>query len=79
MCIPIYFRIIYVVLYVDDMLLIGKNKEIIMDVKTQMFFEFYWNILVLQILFWACKSKEIRKIGTRVWLEKICSDNIAKV
>jgi hypothetical protein len=27
---------IYVVLYVDDMLLIGNNKEIIKDVKTQL-------------------------------------------
>jgi hypothetical protein len=28
-------RIIYLVLFVDDMLLIGNNKEIIQDVKTQ--------------------------------------------
>jgi hypothetical protein len=28
-------HLIYLVLYVDDMLLIGNNKEIIQDVKTQ--------------------------------------------
>jgi hypothetical protein len=27
-------HLIYLVLYVDDMLLIGNNKEIIQDVKT---------------------------------------------
>jgi hypothetical protein len=29
-------QLIYLVLYVDDMLLIGNNKEIIQDVKTQL-------------------------------------------
>jgi hypothetical protein len=29
-------HLIYLVLYVDDMLLIGNNKEIIQDVKTQL-------------------------------------------
>jgi hypothetical protein len=32
---------IYVVLYVDDMLLIGNNKEIIKDVKAQLSYKFY--------------------------------------
>jgi hypothetical protein len=37
----VYFKLIgdhliYLVLYVDDMLLIGNNKEIIHDVKTQL-------------------------------------------
>ena len=37
----VYFKLIddhliYVVLYVDDMLMIGNNKEIIQDVKTQL-------------------------------------------
>jgi hypothetical protein len=37
----VYFKligdhIIYLVLYVDDMLLIGNNKEIIQNVKTQL-------------------------------------------
>jgi hypothetical protein len=37
----VYFKLvgdhfIYVVLYVDDMLLIGNNKEIIKEVKTQL-------------------------------------------
>jgi hypothetical protein len=37
----VYFKLIgdhliYLVLYVDDMLLIGNNKEIIWDVKTQL-------------------------------------------
>ncbi len=29
-------RVIYLVLYVDDMLLIGNDKEIIQDLKTQL-------------------------------------------
>ena len=33
-------RVIYLVLYVDDMLLIGNDKEIIQDFKTQLFFKF---------------------------------------
>jgi hypothetical protein len=41
----VYFKligdhIIYLVLYVDDMLLIGNNKEIIQDVKTQLSYKF---------------------------------------
>jgi hypothetical protein len=37
----VYFKLIgdhliYLVLYVDDMLLIGNDKEIIQDVKTQL-------------------------------------------
>jgi hypothetical protein len=41
----IYFKLIgdhltYLVLYVDDMLLIGNNKKIIQDVKTQLSFKF---------------------------------------
>ena len=33
-------RVIYLVLYVDDMLLIGNDKEIIQDLKTQLFSKF---------------------------------------
>ena len=33
-------RVIYLVLYVDDMLLIGNDKEIIQDLKTQFFSKF---------------------------------------
>jgi hypothetical protein len=33
-------HIIYLVLYVDDMLLIGNNKEIIQDVKTRLSYNF---------------------------------------
>jgi hypothetical protein len=41
----VYFKLIsdhliYLVLYVDDMLMIGNNKEIIQDVKTQLSFKF---------------------------------------
>jgi hypothetical protein len=41
----VYFKLvgnhfIYVILYVDDMWLIGNNKEIIKDVKTQLSSEF---------------------------------------
>ena len=33
-------RVIYLVLYEDDMLLIGNDKEIIQDLKTQLFSKF---------------------------------------
>ena len=33
-------RVIYLVLYVDDMLLVGNDKEIIQDLKTQLFSKF---------------------------------------
>ena len=33
-------RVIYLFLYVDDMLLIGNDKEIIQDLKTQLFSKF---------------------------------------
>ena len=33
-------RVIYLVLYVDDMLLIGNDKEIIQNLKTQLFSKF---------------------------------------
>ena len=33
-------RVIYLVLYVDDMLLIGNDKEIIQDLKTKLFSKF---------------------------------------
>jgi hypothetical protein len=41
----VYFKLIddcisYLVLYVDDILLIGNNKEIIQNVKTQLFSKF---------------------------------------
>ena len=41
----VYFKligdcVIYLVLYVDDMLLIGNDKEIIQDLKTQLFLKF---------------------------------------
>ena len=64
----VYFKLIgdhliYLVFNVDDMLLIGNNKEIIQDVKTQLSSKFDMRILVLQILFWAWKLKEIGKQG----------------
>ena len=34
------YYVIYLVLYVDDMLLIGNDKEIIQDLKTQFFSKF---------------------------------------
>jgi hypothetical protein len=41
----VYFKLIgdnliYLVLYVDDVLLIGNNKDIIQDVKTQLSYKF---------------------------------------
>jgi hypothetical protein len=52
----VYFKfigdhLIYLVLYVDDMLLIGNNKELISDVKTQLFFKFDMKDLAT----WCCK------------------------
>ena len=46
----VYFKligdcVIYLVLYVDDMLLIGNDKEIIQDLKTQLFSKFDMNDL----------------------------------
>jgi hypothetical protein len=64
----VYFKsigdnLIYLVLYVDDMLLIGNNKKIIQDVKTQLSSKFDMKDLSASNSFWAWKLKEIGKRG----------------
>jgi len=66
----VYFKligdhVIYLVLYVDDMLLVGNDKEIIQDLKTQFSSKFDMKDLgELQSIFWARKLKEIRQRGS---------------
>eukprot|EP00253_Pinus_taeda_P016897 PITA_16897 len=52
-------RVIYLVLYVDDMLLVGNDKEIIQDLKTQLSSKFDMKDLGAATIFWAWKLKEI--------------------
>ena len=60
----VYFKLIgdlaiYLVLYVDDMLLIGSEKEIIQDLKSQLSSKFYMKDLGAKTIFWAWKLNEI--------------------
>ena len=57
-------RVIYLVLYVDDMLLVGNEKEIIQDLKTQLFSKFDTMDFVLHTIFWALKLREIGQRGS---------------
>jgi hypothetical protein len=62
----VYFKLIgdnfiSLVLYVDDMLLIGNNKEIIQDVKTQLSSKFDMKDLNTSNFILAWKLKEIGK------------------
>ena len=58
-------HVIYLVLYVDDMLLVGNDKEIFQDLKTQFSSKFDMKDLgELQSIFWARKLKEIRQRGS---------------
>jgi hypothetical protein len=74
----VYFKLIgdhliYLVLYVDDMLLIGNNKEVIQDVKTQLSSKFNMKDIDASnfILGMEIKSDK-KKEETLVKLEKIC-------
>jgi hypothetical protein len=81
----VYFKLIgdhliYLVLYVDDMLLIGKNKEIIQDVKTQLSSKFYMKDLSAANFILGMEIKrDHKKEETLVKSEKICRDNIIEV
>jgi hypothetical protein len=81
----VYFKLIgdhliYLVLYVDDMLLIGNNKEIIQDVKTQLSSKFDMKDLGASNFILGMEIKrDQEKEETLVKSEKICRDNIAKV
>ena len=68
---------IYLVLYMDDMLLIGNNKEIIQDVKTQLSSKFDMKDLGASNFILGMEIKIDQKKETLVKLEKICWDNIA--
>ena len=54
-------HLIYLVFYVDDMLLIGNNKEILQDVKTQLSFKFEMKNLGAENFIWGMKLKDIGK------------------
>ena len=68
----VYFKLIgdhflYLFLYVDDMLLIGKNKEIIQDVKTQLFSKFDMKDIGASNFILGMEIKRYRK-KKKLWL-----------
>jgi hypothetical protein len=68
----VYFKLIgdhliYLVLYVDDMLLIGNNKEIIQDVKTQLSSKFDMKDLGVSNFILGMEIKRDRK-RRKLWL-----------
>jgi hypothetical protein len=70
----VYFKLIgdhliYLVLYVDDMLLIGNNKEIIQDVKTQLSSKFYMKDLGALNFILGMEIKRDRKMR-KLWLNQ---------
>jgi hypothetical protein len=72
----VYFKLIgdhliYLVLYVDDMLLIGNNKEIIQDVKTQLSSKFDMRDLGAANFILGMEIKRDRKHENLVKSEKI--------
>jgi hypothetical protein len=80
----VYFKLIgdyliYLVLYVDDMLLIGNNKEIIQDVKTQLSCKFEMKDIGVSNFILGMQIKREKKEETLVKSKKICRDNIAEV
>jgi len=60
-------HLIYLVLYVDDMLLIGNNKEIIQDVKNQLTFKFDMKDLGASNFIFCMEIKRDRK-NIKLWL-----------
>ena len=56
--------VIYLVLYVDDMLLVGNDKEIIQDLKTRFSSKLDMKYLGATNYIWASKINKIRKIGS---------------
>jgi hypothetical protein len=70
----VYFKLIgdhliYLVLYVDDMLLIGNNKEIIQDVKTQLSSKFDMKDLGASNFILEMEIKRDRK-KRKLWLNQ---------
>jgi hypothetical protein len=70
----VYFKLIgdyliYLVLYVDDMLYIGNNKEIIQDVKTQLSYKFDMKDIGTSNFFLGMEIKRDRK-KRKLWLNQ---------
>ena len=70
----VYFKLIgdhliYLVLYLDDMLLIGNNKEIIQDVKTQLSSKFDMKDLGAMNFILAMEIKRDRA-NIKLWLNQ---------
>ena len=70
----VYFKligdhVIYLVLYVDDMLLIGNDKEIIQDLKTQLFSKFDMKDLVAANYILGMEIKRDRA-KRKLWLNQ---------
>jgi hypothetical protein len=64
----VYFKLIgdhliYLVLYVDDMLLIGNNKDIIQDLKTHLFSKFDMKDIGASNFILGMEIKRYRKKG----------------
>ena len=62
-------HLIYLVLYVDDMLLIGNNREIIQDVKTQLSSKFDMKDLGASNFILGMEIKRDRK-RRKLWLNQ---------
>jgi hypothetical protein len=70
----VYFKLIgdnliYLVLYVDEMLLIGNNKEIIQDVKTQLSSKFDMKDIFTSNFILVMEIKRDRK-RRKLWLNQ---------
>jgi hypothetical protein len=73
-------RIIYLVLYVDDMLLIGNDKEIIHHVKIQLSYKFDMKDIGAANFILGMEIK-IYRANRKLWLNhrEMCRDNIVEV
>ena len=73
-------RVIYLVLYVDDMLLVGNDKEIIQDLKTQFSSKFDMKDLGATNYILGMEIKRDReKQEALVKPEEVCRDNTTEV
>ena len=61
------YHVVYLVLYVDDMLLIGNNKEIIQDLKTQLSSKFDMKYLGVENYILGMEIKRDRE-KRKLWL-----------
>jgi hypothetical protein len=71
----VYFKLVgdhinYLVLYLDDMLLIRNNKEIIQDVKTQLSSKFDMKDLGVENFILSMEVKRDRE-NKKLWLNKM--------